>query len=86
MPPLTDGDQQWPDPNRHKLTKSYLQIAPFVRLQQEIERSHLIVVDPLFEDTRIGLERQLAIGRITEIVAGKDEPRIGTVDTGKVGR
>src|SRR5450432_1507221 len=69
--------------DRHKLSKSDLHVAPFVRLQEETEGAHLVVRRPLFANARIGVERQLAIPGLPEDRAGETQCGIGSFDTGE---
>src|SRR6476659_2332517 len=72
---LSSGDryQQRPDADRHQLTKTNLEIAPLVRLQQKSKRAHRVVAWPTLADAKVGRLGQLAIGRLAKDLAAETQ-------------
>src|SRR6185369_1556454 len=76
---LSSGDryQQGPDADRHKLTKTNLEIAPLVRFQQKSKRAHRIIVWSTLADAKVCRMGQLAISRLAKDLAAKTQQSLG---------
>src|SRR6185369_2463496 len=64
-----DRYQKGSDTDRHELTKSNLQIAPFVSFGKKSESAHGVVLRTLLANFLIGGSRELAVSRVAEYFA-----------------